>query len=255
MGAALLSRFDLIFILLDKPDEQKDQLLSAHVLALHSNEGKDSKKKASQRMNSTPSQRMQQQEDLPLGEKLKPASDFEEIHPILLKKYVLYARKHVHPKLTPEACQLIQNFYLSLRQRHKSSESTPITTRQLESMIRLSEARARMVLSPIITKEHAQDVIELMKESLYERFEDQYGQLDFRRAGGSSSKSKDVSRFVTALQRVKSQRGTDIFTTQELSEVAQAIKIQVASFDDFLETLNLQQFLLKKGNRTYKLAV
>ena len=155
-------------------------------------------------------------------------------------------------RLSPEACNLIQEFYLNLRQKHKSNESTPITTRQLESMIRLSEARARMVLSPIITKEHAQDVIEIMKESLYERFEDELGKLDFRRAGGTS-RSKDASKFVMALQKVAQQRSVQVFTTQELYEVAQSIKLVVPNFEDFIESLNVNNFLLKKGPRLYKL--
>jgi DNA helicase MCM8 len=149
---------------------------------------------------------------------------------------------------------LIQEFYLTLRQKHKSSDSTPITTRQLESMIRLSEGRARMVLSPIITKEHAQDVIEIMKESLYERFEDEFGQLDFRRATGSS-RSKDMSRFVTALQKAAQQRGQSVFTTQEMFEVSQQLRLIVPNFDDFVEALNVQNYLLKKGPRLYKLMV
>ncbi|WP_416347053.1 hypothetical protein, partial [Enterobacter asburiae] len=45
--------------------------------------------------------------------------------------------------MTPEAAAVLQEFYLSLRKQHKTVDSTPITTRQLESLIRLAEARAK----------------------------------------------------------------------------------------------------------------
>jgi DNA helicase MCM8 len=73
---------------------------------------------------------------------------------------------------------------------------TPITTRQLESMVRLAEARAKLELvEPLwVTREHAADVVEIMKESLYDLFSDEHGHVDFRRTSGMS-KPKQVSRF------------------------------------------------------------
>lgn len=77
-----------------------------------------------------------------------------------------YARKYVHPKIGPEAAKAIQTFYLELRRQHQTQDSTPITTRQLESLIRLTEARARLELRELATKEDAEDVIEIMKYRL-----------------------------------------------------------------------------------------
>ena len=51
------------------------------------------------------------------------------IPPQLLRKYIVYARKYVHPKLTPDAKQILLDFYLKLRSEHQSVDSTPITTR------------------------------------------------------------------------------------------------------------------------------
>jgi DNA replicative helicase MCM subunit Mcm2 (Cdc46/Mcm family) len=56
-----------------------------------------------------------------------------------------------------------QDFYITLRKQHQGLDSTPITTRQLESLIRLTEARARLELRETATKEDAEDVIEIMK--------------------------------------------------------------------------------------------
>ena len=56
-----------------------------------------------------------------------------------------------------------QNFYLDLRRQHQTQDSTPITTRQLESLIRLTEARARLELREVASEQDAQDVVEIMK--------------------------------------------------------------------------------------------
>ena len=65
---------------------------------------------------------------------------------------------------------------------YRSVDSTPITTRQLESMIRLSEARARSELREVVTEQDAQDVIQIMKISLWDTYEDGVGKIDFRRS-------------------------------------------------------------------------
>lgn len=60
-------------------------------------------------------------------------------------------------------CLFCQDFYLELRKQHQTRDSTPITTRQLESLIRLTEARARLELREEATKHDAEDVIQIMK--------------------------------------------------------------------------------------------
>lgn len=68
-----------------------------------------------------------------------PGEAFDPIPHQLLRKYVGYARHYVHPTLSVEAAQVLQDFYLELRKQNQSADSTPITTRQLESLIRLTE--------------------------------------------------------------------------------------------------------------------
>lgn len=86
-------------------------------------------------------------------------------------------------------CNDPQAFYLELRKQHQTQDSTPITTRQLESLIRLTEARARLELREEATKEDANDVIEIMKYSMVDTYSDQYGGLDFRRSQHGSGMS------------------------------------------------------------------
>ena len=85
---------------------------------------------------------------------------------------------------------MLKEFYIELRQKAAATEGAPITTRQLESLVRLAEARARVELRAVATVADAGDVVDLMRQTLFDEFVDEAGLLDFKRAGG---KSKQVS--------------------------------------------------------------
>ncbi|WAR02957.1 MCM8-like protein [Mya arenaria] len=184
MGSALLSRFDLVFILLDKPDEQMDSMMSEHVMSMHSRQHRAQSKAASSFAD------VSMNESVLLAESERPLND--------RLKYVGYARKYVHPKIGPEAAKVIQTFYLELRRQHQTQDSTPITTRQLESLIRLTEARARLELREIASREDAEDVIEIMKYSMVDTYSDQFGGLDFLRSQHGSGMTEEIHSWVTA---------------------------------------------------------
>lgn len=78
--------------------------------------------------------------------RLKPGEVIDTLPLVLLRKYIAYARRYVHPKLSVEAANILQNFYLELRQNHQgiSSDGTPITTRQLEACIRLTQVSLKL---------------------------------------------------------------------------------------------------------------
>jgi DNA helicase MCM8 len=79
-----------------------------------------------------------------LSERLKapPGERLDVIPPQLLRKFVAYARKYVRPRLSKDAAAVLQKFYLRLRSQRGSQDCTPVTTRQLESLIRLTEVCA-----------------------------------------------------------------------------------------------------------------
>jgi DNA helicase MCM8 len=168
MNTALLSRFDLIFILMDKPDGEMDQYLSKHVMALHSgNTTAAPTFRGTLSQDGDPSQPgrgVKPEMDRPLSERLRmTAEDNMELIPqSLLRKYIAYARQYVHPRLSNEAAKVLQDFYLMLRAKHRSPDGTPVTTRQLESLIRMAEAKARMELREVVTLRDAMDVVEIM---------------------------------------------------------------------------------------------
>ncbi|XP_062863189.1 DNA helicase MCM8 [Trichomycterus rosablanca] len=259
MGSALLSRFDLVFILLDTPNEDHDHMLSEHVMAMRAGtkgmiSGSTVVRSCTQDSNVSileiPSEK-------PLSDRLKVhrGENFDPIPHQLLRKYVGYARHYVHPTLSVEAAQVLQDFYLELRKQNQSADSTPITTRQLESLIRLTEARARLELREKATQSDAEDVVEIMKHSLTDTYSDEFGRLDFDRSqlgSGMSNRSK-VKKFVTALNQIAERTHKTLFEVQDLRQIAKQLQVQVVDFEGFVSALNEQGYLLKKGHKTYQL--
>lgn len=259
MGSALLSRFDLVFILLDTPNEQHDHLLSEHVIAIRAGKqravsGATVARALSQDSNTSV---LEVVSEKPLSERLKVAPG-EETDPIphqLLRKYVGYARRYVHPRLSTEAAQALQDFYLELRKQSQRMSSSPITTRQLESLIRLTEARARLELREEATKEDAEDIIEIMKHSMLGTYSDEFGNLDFERSqhGSGMSNRSTAKRFISALNSIAERTYNNIFQFHQLRQISKELNIQVADFENFIGSLNDQGYLLKKGPKIYQL--
>lgn len=196
MSSALLSRFDLVFILLDKPESTSDQRyaevslmvpyfvlprLSEHIMKAYNSS-----------LNfSTANPTQSESADHPLLHHLQQCTasqGFTPIVPSLLKKYVTYARKYVHPKLSGAAATVLQDLYLKIRKKAYEGNSLPITTRQLESLVRLSQARARAELRDRVSEQDAKDVVALMEHSLLMTFQNEHGTYDFGRRGMSLAK-------------------------------------------------------------------
>ncbi len=133
LPVTILSRFDLIFILRDVPEKNLDAKMTEHILDLH-------------RTGVSPVE--------------------SPIEPDLFRKYVSYA-KNIKPVLTKEALDLLKDFYLRMRSASET-EGTPvaITARQLESLVRVAEARARAALRKEVTAEDAESSINIMRTSL-----------------------------------------------------------------------------------------
>ncbi|CAI5501867.1 unnamed protein product [Closterium sp. Naga37s-1] len=262
LSAALLSRFDLIFILLDRPDHHTDQRLSEHVLQMHA--GMPSRSKASKRCShlflTAPSATDGHAShlDLPLSHRLRlrssAARNFSPLSPARLRQYIAYARTHVHPRLSEEARAVIKAFYLRLREHSRAMDGPPITARQLESLVRLAEARARVELREEVTEADAQEAVELMGECLLDKLTDEAGNIDAGR-GGSSSKSKESKRFLAALQRTAKQAIKTCFSRKELAQLADDMCLRVPDLDALIDSLNEAGFLLKKGGGLFQVRV
>ncbi|MEM5828471.1 MAG: minichromosome maintenance protein MCM [Candidatus Aenigmatarchaeota archaeon] len=115
----------------------------------------------------------------------------ETIPPILIKKYISYARKNIKPKMTEEALRKLEEFYLETRQKSKESAAISITLRQFEALIRLAEASAKVRLSEFVTEEDAERAIRLMKYSLKQfGFDPELGMIDIDRYEGITTASQ-----------------------------------------------------------------
>ncbi len=174
ISPALLSRFDVIFVIRDLPNKKQDEAIATHVLEEH-----------------------------------KQGVVRDVVEPKLLRKYIAYARRKFKPRLTDEAIEEIKNFYLRLRSQPGKADSEikpiPITARQLEGIVRLSEAHAKMRLSNEVTVNDARVAIELLKISLMQVGYDE------------ETKSFDVDRITTGV--TASKRGKIIFVKESLSNL------------------------------------
>lgn len=285
MALPLLSRFDLVFILVDNPDEERDRFISEHVMSMFGMR-KPGRSLARGKANA----RGPQPRDLtqrPLVEKnpnlqltpdevgtttanidacgptrpsllsrLRSCSVGDALLPPLFRQYVAYARSKVHPVLSAGAKKVLQEFYLRLRREahEQAADTTPITTRQLESLIRLAEARARSELRREVTEGDAQDVIEIMRESMLATLTDETGEIDLGRSTGMS-RSKDARLFVAALHAESQRVRSAIFDKTALKRVAESIGVQPVGerFDTLIETINYQGYVTKKGPGRYEL--
>ncbi|CAI2387290.1 unnamed protein product [Moneuplotes crassus] len=139
--SAILSRFDCIFIVRDIRDDERDRKMAGHIVSLHAG-----------------------------------ADNFDvektEIDIELLKKYITYAKVHCSPRLSPEAGALLKDFYVKDRTESDFGEGAsskgsriPITVRQLEAIVRLSESLAKMQLKNIVSRENVEEAHRLFKIS------------------------------------------------------------------------------------------
>ena len=149
MQPTLLSRFDLIFVLTDVPSENTDTGIAKHILQSHF-------------AGELASSGMPNQEVEAAMSIISP-----EIEAELLRKFIGYA-KRVNPILTEDAKQQFIDYYVGLRKQGGEGSPIPITARQLEALVRLAEASARMRLSNWITLEDAKRVIQIVEACLKE---------------------------------------------------------------------------------------
>jgi len=172
----LLSRFDLVYLVLDRVDEAVDRKLAKHLVGMYL-------------------------EDRPVN-----AAGEHEIIPVeQLTAYISYARQNIHPKLTAEAGEELVSAYVALRKLGEdvcaAERRITATTRQLESMIRLAEAHAKMRLSPDVTVDDVKEAVRLIKSAIKESATDPVtGRIDMDLlAGISGSERRRKQDLKTAL--------------------------------------------------------
>ena len=175
----LINRFDIIFTLRDIPDKEKDTRIATHVLLEHRKEGEDM---------------------------LIPKE--------LFRKYIAYSRQRIKPILSEEAVDEIKRFYVDLRNKPVAGESTmrpiPISASQLQALIRMSEACAKLKLREVVTREDAKISIELMKYYLMEvgyDYESKTFDIDKATTGITSSQRSKIFSVRDTIIELESRLG------------------------------------------------
>uniref|UniRef100_A0A182QF51 DNA helicase MCM8 n=1 Tax=Anopheles farauti TaxID=69004 RepID=A0A182QF51_9DIPT len=254
---ALLSRFDLVFILLDRSNERTDNLLTAHIQKVHGLSKTNSTPVHPFFESSGPSS-LEEEGESSLEERLRlaPGETMDLLPAELVQKYIGYARKNVHPKLTAKAAEELRDFFVELRRSHREMDMIPVTTRQLEGLIRLTQARAKIDLSSEATVAHVRDVLAILRQSMLDVFSTDEGDLQFTRLtnGSGTSKTSMVRKFAQVLASRSAVTGTTLFTTAELKQAMVAGGI-AANCNELIDTMNIQGFLLKKGRDCYKFII
>ncbi len=203
----ILNRFDLIFVIRDEPEEQKDKAIAEHIIT-----------------------------SLISPEKIEPV-----LPPEFLRKYIAYAKKII-PKWAEEAAQKIKEFYLKLRKAYNVDEgvkAVPISPRQLEALIRLAEASARLRLSKFVTVEDAELAIKLLMYSMKQvGIDPETGKpdVDIVMTGYSASQRSKISIILDIISQLEKTYNGPVPINDIITE-AERYKIPKSKAEEIIQKL------------------
>ncbi len=209
LAPALINRFDLIFPIKDLPDVDKDEKLANHILNLHQ----------------TPD----------VGE--------AEIPTDILRKYIAYTKQKIQPILSDEALTEIKKFYVEIRNSETTEEGAaraiPISPRQLEALVRMAEAYAKIRLSEKVTKKDAKKAIDLLQYCLSQvGLDPETGKIDIDRiaTGVSASARNKIITIKEIIEDLENRIGKTI-PIDDLVKEATSQGINEGDIEDALEKL------------------
>ncbi|TDZ26361.1 DNA replication licensing factor mcm5 [Colletotrichum orbiculare MAFF 240422] len=167
----ILSRFDMIFIVRDEHTREKDERIAKHVMGIH------------------------------MGGRGVEEQVESEIPVDKMKRYISYCKSRMAPRLSPEAAEKLSSHFVSIRRQVHAAEmeantrsSIPITVRQLEAIVRITESLAKLALSPIAAEEHVDEAIRLFLCSTMDAVNQGSNQ-------GSKELNDEVNKVETELKR------------------------------------------------------
>jgi DNA replication licensing factor MCM4 len=226
----LLSRFDLVYLMLDQVDEKMDRRLAKHLLSLY------------------------------IEDKPQSAPSATDILPVeFLTMYISYARSKIQPGISEEAHKELVDCYLAMRalgQDVRAAEKRiTATTRQLESMIRLSEAHAKMRLSDTVTRADVQEANRLIQSALKTAATDSQGRIDMSllTEGTSAAERKRRGELKEATLHLLDEmtaagnavRWSDV--SRRLGE-GSSVSIEQAEFTEVMRTLEAENLITISGD-------
>ena len=209
----LLSRFDLIYLILDQPNVDSDRRLAKHLVGLYYEE----------------------------PDIVEPPLSHD-----LLRDYILYARETIHPELSDLATQELIRSYLDMRRGGSGSGRTTIsaTPRQLESLIRLSEALAKMRYSRIVDRRDVQEAVRLMKVATQAAATDpRTGRIDMDMiTTGRSQVERDARDALSmAVKELLNERRGNRMAISDVRKQIMEITSMEVSHEEMVENLRLME--------------
>lgn len=226
----LLSRFDLVYLILDKVDESLDRHLARHITDMYL-------------------------EDVP---------DSVSAHTILpvetLSIYIQYAKENIHPQITAESKAELVRAYVEMRRlgddARSSEKRITATTRQLESMIRLSEAHAKMRLSNLVELIDVKEAVRLIKSAIKDYATDPITgriDMDMVQTGTTSAQRRmqeDLAHEVLLMLDGSAMRYSDLMT-----RINEKLTVRVENFDlnECLRRLQQEGKIVESGDSTRRM--
>ncbi len=205
----LINRFDLIFPIMDRPSRERDEEMASFILKLHQN----------------------------------PAAASSDIPSDLLKKYFSYVRQKIHPVMSDEAIEELKQYYVSMRSSGITEgeiSTIPITARQLEALVRLSEAAAKVRLSKTVSRTDAQKAIEMIDYCLNQIAKDvKTGKIDIDRLSGAvpASQRSSIAIIKEIIIALEEQTGSKVVAVENIVEAAREKNVKEGEVTDILEKL------------------
>ena len=179
-----------------------------------------------------------------------------------LAAYIDYARNHIHPVLSSEACDELVASYVSLRavgasDPRSSERRITATTRQLESMIRLSEAHARMRFVSHIEAQDVQEACRLMREAIRTSAMDprtgkiDMGLLNTGTGVGQRKLQDDMRKEILGMLEGSGGRGRGIKWGDAMKRLGEqsSIRVDAAEFSEVIKALENEGLLAVVGER------
>ncbi len=246
MPPTLLSRFDLIYTMIDIPSEELDTKTAEHIIETHHAGELLARFEHGGKMDEEGKERFRAQ-----VEAMKPA-----IPEDLLRKYVAWSKRNVFPVMSEEAKKKFSEFYIGIRRQSYEDEEAPvpITARQLEALIRLGEARARARLNDTITAEDAEQVIKVVNYCLKQVFVDpETGRLDVDWvAVGTTKVRRDRARSVREIIKELEEDYGEEIPIEEVLDRAEEEGMERDKAEEIIDVMKRDGLLFSPGSGVIK---
>ncbi len=236
---ALISRFDVIWLLTDQPAADHDSRIANHIM--------------SNRAESTPEILIEQ------GSEVDPSKSARHegldsskgiVNRELIRKYVAYAKRTIHPRLTEDARDALRDFYVETRRKGgESHDSISISARAIEGLYRLAQASARVRLSQVATIEDAERSVRLTRFWRHELMGENFDETTIH-SGKKPTKRNRERAIVEIVRRITLESGQSANLNDVLTEAGRVDISQDVAMDIIDELVTVGQLMRPQGYET-----